>query len=79
MMHSKVFLDRKLHELDPVELAILRISTYELVFRKEIPYRVVINEALSLTKKFGADGAYKYVNAVLDKVAKATREQEFEE
>lgn len=56
-------------ELDPVELTILRISIYELLFRKDIPYKVVINEALELTKTFGSVEGYKFVNGVLDKIA----------
>lgn len=63
-------------ELDPIELTILRISVYELLFRKDIPYKVIINEALELTKKFGSVEGYKFVNGVLDKVAKALRAEE---
>lgn len=62
-------LDRKLAELDPVELAVLRLGTYELLYRLDVPYKVVINEAVSLAKKFGATDSYKYINGVLDKVA----------
>lgn len=66
-------LDRALKELDPVELAILLLATYELIFRLDIPYKVVINEALELAKLFGATDSYKYVNAVLDKLAASIR------
>jgi len=67
------FLDREIKALNPVELSILRLGTYELAQRLDIPYRVVINEATELAKIFGAEGGYKYVNGVLDKVAKAVR------
>lgn len=69
-------LSRKLEELDFVELAVLRIAVYELKNRPEIPYRVVINEALNLTKTFGATDGYKFVNGVLDKLAKILRSVE---
>ena len=66
-------LDRPIAELTPVERAVLWIGAYELKFHPEIPWRVVINEAVELTKLFGAEQAYKYVNGVLDKVARALR------
>lgn len=71
------FLDRKLTELDPVSLAILRLSTYEFLYRIDVPYKVVINEGVNLTKSFGPTDAHKYVNGVLDKVAGRTRTAEF--
>jgi transcription antitermination protein NusB len=74
--HYATLLDRPPSELDPVERAILRIGTYELEFRKDIPYRVVINESVELAKTFGAEDGYKYVNGVLDKVAVALRSSE---
>ncbi len=64
------FLDRKKSDLGKVELAILRIASYELAKRPDVPYRVVINEALELAKTFGAEASFKYVNGVLDKTAK---------
>ena len=67
------FLDRPVVELSPIEHACLLIGTYELKFRAEIPYRVVINEAVELTKSFGGTEGYKYVNGVLDKVASKLR------
>jgi len=70
------FVDRTMKEINPVELAILRLGTYELKERLDIPYRVVINEAVNLTKKFGADKAHKFVNGVLDKLAKKIRSDE---
>lgn len=69
-------LDRKKKELNPVELSILRLATYELLFELEVPYKVVINEALELTKTYGATEGYKYVNAVLDAIAPKLRPEE---
>ncbi len=65
------FIDRNITQLDPVELAILRIGCYELKYCRDIPYRVVINEAVELAKKFGATQSHKYVNGILDQVANA--------
>jgi N utilization substance protein B len=73
------FLDRRREELDQVELAILRISTYELAKRPDIPYRVVINEGIELAKTFGATDSHKYVNGVLDRVAGKLRAPEIRE
>jgi N utilization substance protein B len=70
------FLDRPLDQLDPVETAILMIGMYELQQRVDIPYRVVINEAIDLCKRFGATDAHKYVNAVLDRAARELRAAE---
>lgn len=64
---------RVLEELDPIELALLRLGSYELIHRIDIPYKVVINEAVSLAKKFGASESHKYINAVLDKLALRVR------
>ncbi|MCU7844811.1 MAG: transcription antitermination factor NusB [Candidatus Thiodiazotropha sp. (ex Monitilora ramsayi)] len=69
----KPALDRAIESVDPVERAILRLGTYELSFKPEIPYRVVINEAVELAKVFGAEMGHKYVNGVLDQVAKQVR------
>lgn len=66
-------IDRPLEQLDPVERAILRIAVYELLLRAEIPYRVIINEAVNLAKKFGAEQGHTFVNAVLDQVARSVR------
>lgn len=68
--------DMALHELDPITLALLRLATYELRFRPDVPYKVVINEALRLAKKFGATDSYKFINGVLDKVAARLRSAE---
>ena len=74
--HMLPYLDRPLKKLDPIELCILRIAIFELTERSDIPYRVVINEAVELAKKFGVTGGHKYVNGVLDKVAKDLRPTE---
>lgn len=66
-------LDRPQVELDGVELSILYVATYELVARKDIPPRVILNEALELAKLFGATDSYKFINGVLDKVARDIR------
>lgn len=66
-------LDRKLTQVDPIESAALRVATAELLNNPETPYKVVVNEAVNLTKKFGGDQAHKYINGVLDKVAATTR------
>jgi len=70
------YIDRPIEQLDPVERAILRIATYELLYRPDIPYRVTINEAVQLTKKFGAEQGHAYVNGVLDKAAHTLRAAE---
>ena len=69
-------LDRKLSEIDPVEQALLRMATFELAERIDVPYKVVINEAVALAKKFGATDSFKYLNGVLDGTAKKLREAE---
>lgn len=69
-------MSRKINEVDPVERAILRIGTYEFTKRLDVPYRVVLNEAVILSKKFCAEKSHTFVNAVLDKVAHDTRAQE---
>ncbi|MBL1260597.1 MAG: transcription antitermination factor NusB [Thiotrichaceae bacterium] len=66
-------LDRSIKSIDPVELAIMRLGAYELQYNIEVPYRVVINEAVELAKTFGADQGHKYVNGVLDKLAVTLR------
>lgn len=65
--------DRSLDEIGPVEIALLRLAVYELKSRIDVPYKVVINEAVSLAKKFGPTDSYKFMNAVLDKVAEQYR------
>lgn len=71
-------IDRKLEELTPVELSILRLGLFELMQRIDVPYRVVINECVDLAKKFGASESHKYINGVLDKAAKQLRKTERE-
>lgn len=70
------FMERRMEEVDPVERAILRLSAYELISRPDIPYKVVINEAIDLTKKFGADQAHRFVNGVLDQAVRELRKLE---
>lgn len=72
-----IFIDRKIQELSPVEHAILRISSFELMFDSTIPYRVAINEGVELAKLYGGADGHKYINGVLDKVAEVARPQEF--
>ncbi len=67
------FTDRPIPELDPVERAILRMGTHELRSMVEIPWRAVINEAVELARTFGAEQSHKYVNGVLDRVARRLR------
>ena len=64
------FLDRPITQVDPVELAILRLGAFEILFSDNIPDRVAINEAVELTKLLGAHEGHKYVNGVLDKIAR---------
>ena len=66
-------MQRKINDVDPVERAILRIGTYEFIKRLDVPYRVVLNEAVILSKKFCAEKSHTFVNAVLDRVARDTR------
>ena len=70
------YLDRKCSELSPIERAILFIAAYELENELEVPYRVVINEAVELAKSYGGTDGFKYVNGVLDKLAGSTRPNE---
>jgi transcription antitermination protein NusB len=74
--HLAPHVDRGIAEIDPVERAILRLGAFELEHHPEIPYRVVLNEAVELAKTFGAEKGHKYVNAVLDRVALNLRAQE---
>jgi transcription antitermination protein NusB len=64
---------RELHELDPITQSLLRLSTYEMLRRIDVPYKVVINESVALAKKFGATDAHKFINAVLDQLAGKVR------
>jgi N utilization substance protein B len=69
-------IDRAIGELSPIEHAVLLLGAYELKNHPEIPYRVVINEAVELTKSFGGIDGHKYVNGVLDKLASRLRPDE---
>ena len=69
-------IDRQVAELSPIEHAVLLLGAYELKNHQEIPYRVVINEAVELTKSFGGNDGHKYVNGVLDKLASRLRADE---
>jgi N utilization substance protein B len=71
-------LDRPIEELDPIEHTLLRMGMYELGTRIDVPFKVVINEAVALAKKFGATDSHKYVNGVLDKAARELRKPEVE-
>jgi len=71
------FLDREVELVDPIERAVLRLGAYELMHRVDVPYRVVINEAIETTKRFGADFGHTYVNGVLDKLAAQCRGPEY--
>lgn len=67
------YLDRDIKTLDPVEKALLRMGTFELSRRIDVPYRVVINECVELAKVFGATDGHKYINSILDKLSKDLR------
>lgn len=71
------FVDRDMAEIDPIERGVLRLAAYELLFRPDVPYRVVLNEAVETTKRFGADNGHTYVNGVLDRAAATWRAVEF--
>lgn len=67
------FIDREIAQVDPIERAVLRIAAYELRHRLDVPYRVVINEAIETVKRFGAEHGHTYINGVLDHAAAAWR------
>ncbi|HEV2702658.1 MAG TPA: transcription antitermination factor NusB [Steroidobacteraceae bacterium] len=68
--------DRPTLQLDPVEHAVLLVSMFELSSRPDVPFRVVLNEAVTLTRRFGATDGHKFVNAVLDRAARSLRSNE---
>ena len=72
----KQVLDRAIAEVDPIELAILRIGVFEMVQRPDVPYKVIINEGIEMAKVFGATDGHKYVNGILDKLAPRLRSTE---
>ena len=74
--HMDPFLSRSFKSVDPVEQAILLMGTFELEQRKDIPYRVSINEAVECGKIFGAEDGHKFINGIMDKVAGKLREAE---
>ncbi len=71
----KLFLDRPLDTLDLIELMILRIGTFELIYCDDVPYKVIINEELELAKVFGANKSHEFINGVLDKLAAKLRSE----
>ena len=71
-------LDRPLEQLDPVEHAVLMLGAYELMYKPEVPWKVVVNESVGLTKVFGAEDGYKFINGVLDKLARGARSTEIQ-
>jgi N utilization substance protein B len=71
------YLDREVMRVDPIERAVLRLAAYELRDRIDVPYRVVINEAVEITKRFGSEHGHTYVNGVLDKLAMSLRAAEY--
>jgi len=75
--HFKQYVDKFEDHVDPIEVNILRIAVYEFLYHPEIPYRVVINEAVNLAKTYGADDSHKFINGVLDPLARELRSLEF--
>ncbi len=67
------FLDRRADLLDPIEHAVLLVASVELQHQKEVPFRVIIDEAVGISRRFGATDGHKFVNAVLDRAARAWR------
>lgn len=67
------FLDREVNELNPIELTVLRLGSFELFHCPEIPYKVVLDESISLTKEFGSQDGHRYVNGVLNNLAQQVR------
>ncbi|WP_054670188.1 transcription antitermination factor NusB [Parasalinivibrio latis] len=67
------YLSRPLQDLDEMEHALLRLSVYEMMKREDVPHKVIINEAIELAKRFGAEDSHKFVNGVLDKLVPALR------
>ncbi|MBV2128039.1 transcription antitermination factor NusB [Arsukibacterium indicum] len=69
----KPYLERPFEDIDLVEKAVLRVSAYELKYRLDVPYKVIINEAIELAKAFAADDSHKFVNGILDKAVRVLR------
>ncbi len=76
-LFSPYLVERSPDELDAITRALLRLAAYEFKFRIDVPYKVVINEAVALAKKFGAEDSHKFINGVLDKTAAVVRAPEF--
>lgn len=70
------FLDRPVSDVDPIEMNLLRMGVYEFKYRIDVPYRVVINEAVELAKVFGGTDGHKYINSILDKLSLRLRSAE---
>jgi N utilization substance protein B len=73
----KKHIDREIAEVDQIERAIMRIAAFEFRYRPDVPYRVVINEAVEVAKRFGSDQGHTYVNGVLDRLASEWRPHEY--
>ncbi len=71
------YLDRTVEEVDPIERAVLRLAAYEMLHRIDVPYRVVLNEAIEIAKRFGSEHGHTFVNGVLDRAAAQWRAAEF--
>ena len=71
------YLDRTVEEVDPIERAVLRLAAYEMLHRIDVPYRVVLNEAIEIAKRFGSEHGHTFVNGVLDRAAAEWRAAEF--
>lgn len=69
-------LDREIEALSPIEHGVLLLGAYELIYQLDVPYRVVLNETVDLTKRYGGTDGHKYINGVLDKLSKAVRQTE---
>ncbi|CAM3732855.1 N utilization substance protein B [Vibrio aerogenes CECT 7868] len=69
------YVSRPMQDLDMMELALLRLSMYEMTRREDVPYKVVINEAIELAKRFAAEDSHKFINGVLDKAAPHVRKK----
>lgn len=72
------YADRRIDEIDVIERATLRLAAFELLYRLDVPFRVVLNEAIDLAKDFGGEGGHTYVNGVLDKLARQVRSAELQ-
>ena len=70
------YIDRDIGQVDPVERAVLRLAAYELLNHIEIPYRVVLNEAIELARTFGSENSFRFVNGILDKMGADVRSVE---